>query len=102
MNTAEAGWRSPLTSVLYLRWDAHDVKNLHRQGGCVELFTEIDQHGRVLREVGLDATGTVVHCAPSKQSPYGLFDNQVVSLANQRSDIGSEAFGLLWQRATAS
>ena len=52
---------------------------------------------RVTREIGVEASGVVVHLAPTPDDPYGLFDNQVVDMIQRRDDIAPEAFERLWR-----
>jgi hypothetical protein len=62
--------------------------------------TEIDESGRVSREVGVDGDGSVVYRAPSTSDRYGLFDNQVIEIVEPRNEITPEAFEQLWQSAS--
>mgnify|MGYP000222765409 CR=1 FL=1 len=60
-----------------------------------ELLTEISPAGVVLRELGLNGDHEVVHRAPTVTN-RGMFDNQVVSLANPRTDFSVQNFERLW------
>lgn len=80
----------------YLSWTEHDIEGLTTLG-VARLLTEIDDHGRVLREIGLDAEGSVVHRAPSLDGNRGLFDNQLVSVGDLRSQLSREEFEMAWR-----
>jgi hypothetical protein len=80
----------------YISWERDELHDL--PVGLSRIVTEIDQNGRVLREVGLDAQGEVVHHAPSEADNYGLFDLVPVD-AGPDSDIRVEVFESWWQSA---
>lgn len=84
--------------MTYLRWMIDKDIAGRLPDGIVELYTEVDDAGRVSREVGLDDRGNVVHRAPSSRHPYGLFDNQMIQ-SDGHGDITHEAFERLWQLA---
>ena len=67
----------------------------------VELWTEANDDGVVVREVGLDDRGRVVHRMPSEVFPhgtYGLFDMAVVSPEPQAGDPSRGDFDERWGR----
>ncbi len=81
----------------YLKWTQREIEGLKGREGMVEILTEVDEEGRVLREIGLDEQGRVVHQAPSDSCPYGMFDGQVVDVPGCGNDIPPELFGSLWR-----
>ncbi|MRR09182.1 hypothetical protein EG831_03670 [bacterium] len=85
----------------YVTWDKSDVTNLN-QIGMETLYTEIDAAGIVLREIGFDKKGHVVHKYPSsshKYGQYGLFDNQIVQVSNGRGLVTKSDFEREWDGA---
>jgi hypothetical protein len=78
----------------YVSWGPEEIKGFPI--GCTRLVIEIDPKGRVLREIGLNAKGGVVHRAPSAIDNYGLFD-QVPVDAGPDSDATAEEFEGWWQ-----
>ena len=86
----------------YLRWTVgKEITGRLSNRRLVDLYTEIDDSGRVSREVGVDGDGSVVYRAPSTYDPYGLFDNQVIEMVEPHNDITPEAFEQLWQSTSA-
>ncbi len=77
----------------YISWGREDIKNLPVE--WTRVVTEIDPNGRVLREIGLNTKGEVVHRAPSANDNYGLFD-QVPVDAGPDSDATAEEFEAWW------
>ena len=75
----------------YIRWTRADIDELP----FAELLKEISPAGVVLRELGLKGDHEVVHRAPTVTN-RGMFDNQVVSLANPRTDFSVQYFERLW------
>lgn len=71
-----------------------------------DLFVEIEYHDRSgvgIREIGVDANGSVVHRMPSdvhRFGDYGIFDNAMspFPLDDEESDLTADAFGALWAR----
>ena len=92
---------SPLTSAVpvhkrYVSWGREEIKGLPIE--WTRVVTEIDPNGRVLREIGLNTKGEVVHRAPSPINNHGLFD-QVPVDAGPDSDATAEEFEGWWQAA---
>jgi hypothetical protein len=83
----------------YLKWDEAEINGLARVGITV-LFTEVDDGGVVLREVGLDSHKKVVHKFPHPDFPVGgrgFFDNEIVSVTNSSAGkIPAEEFLAAW------
>ena len=80
----------------YIYWGRDELQGL--PVGWSRMVTEIDQNGRVLREVGLDDEGRVVHRAPSAADSHGLFDLMPID-AGPDSDATAEEFEAWWQAA---
>lgn len=79
----------------YVSWTCNDITGLDVSA----LLTEIDEAGFVLREIGLDEKGSVVHKCPSsefKLGERGYFDLAKVATLNLESDIKQETFQELW------
>lgn len=84
--------------MYYISWDSQSIEGLGKSIGCAILYTEVDQSGRVLREIGVDEEGWIVHCAPSSRNAHGLFDNQMIDKTSLRNDISEQEFLRLWAR----
>ena len=82
--------------MYYLKWTQRDIENLSTSTGMEVLLTEVDSEGRVVREIGLNERQKLVHQSPTPSNPYGLFDNQVIEMANLRNDLTKEEFESLW------
>jgi len=77
---------------IFLAWTESDMEGLDLE----TLYTEVTTSGLVVREVGLDSNGVVVHKSPSRASPRGYFDLAIISMENLTSDISSQEFEALW------
>lgn len=86
-----------------IRWTLSDIPDLQRYG-IVEVLTEIDSKGSVLREIGLRSSGEVNYIAPTigGTNPHGFFDGAVVDLnsLDPKSSFSKEEFEHLWNSAT--
>lgn len=83
----------------YLKWTQEDVTGLESFGGIKTLYTEIDDAGKVFREIGVNKEGKVVHKCPSafhQYGQYGIFDNQRIKISNDKPSITKEEFEKLW------
>jgi len=68
-------------------------KNLHI------LYIEIDKNGSVLREIGLNNIGEIVHAYPSdkyKYGKYGIFDLNSFDINNLKNEIDLDYFECKW------
>jgi hypothetical protein len=86
--------------MYYCVWTEKDNKGEKSLDDIVKLFTEIDDNGRVLREIGIDKDGRLVHKCPSdkfRNGTYGLFDNQVVIISDESSLITKNEFERMWE-----
>ncbi len=87
----------------YFRWTSQEIKNLEEGTGIFVLLTEVDPDGKVIREVGLDAQGNVVHKCPStsfRHGTYGLFDLLPVDISGWRDRITEADFQKYWHAST--
>jgi hypothetical protein len=82
--------------MYYLKWTERDIENLSASTGLKVLLTEVDSGGRVVREIGFNERQKLVHKSPTQSNPYGLFDNQVIAIANLCNDLTKEDFESLW------
>lgn len=89
----------------YRKWDERDIEGLYESEGILIVYTEIDNIGNVVGEIGLNDSGKVVHKFPSALYPrgtYGLFDNQrvdVSSLSPTESSRQEKEFKKLWKES---
>jgi len=83
----------------YFKWEEKDVQGLNRDGiSCV--YTEVNEDGRVVREIGIDMSGKISHKWPSSNSKfgkYGLFDLAQIDSSNTETLSGS-AFNKAWHK----
>lgn len=84
----------------YIKWTEHEIEGLGNSSSLSLLITEVDGEGRVLREIGLNNAGQVVHKAPSNNDRYGMFDNQIIAPSSLESNFDEEVFEELWQQET--
>ncbi|MCP3685585.1 MAG: hypothetical protein GY861_23285 [bacterium] len=78
--------------MFYIEWMEKEIEGL----GMYRLITEVNPNGTVLREVGLDTSGNVIHKTPTAQKNYGLFDLQKIETNNLHSTLSTEEFEKLW------
>jgi hypothetical protein len=83
--------------MFYLKWTEKDIKGLNVDGlSCV--YTEVDEKGRVTKEIGVDVKGKIVHKWPgadSKFGIYGLFDLAPIDTSKETASTGTE-FSKSW------
>ena len=80
-----------------LTWSEDEISGLSNAWGLSRILTEVDAEGTVLREIGFDATGNVVHRhpgGPSKAS-RGVFDGAAVE-ASATSQVNPTEFDRFW------
>jgi hypothetical protein len=78
--------------MYYVEWTNADIDNMPFK----KLLTEIDQDGKVMREIGLNDKNEIMHKAPSEKDNYGLFDLQIIEVKNLKNDFTKEYFDSLW------
>ena len=85
----------------YRKYTNKDIDGLEKDTSIFTIFVEVASDGRVLREVGLDNDGKIVHKCPSKQykyGTYGVFDLARIDVSNQVNDLSKEEFESLWKK----
>ena len=85
-------------NVIYTRWNVEDIEGTEKDG-LASLITEVNSQGRVVREVGLNSAGHVVHKCPSEKhrnGVYGYFDLAVIAIDSLRNDLSEDEFSSLW------
>ena len=80
-----------------LTWSEDEINGLSDAFGLARILTEVDAEGAVLREIGFDATGNIVHRHPGSPSKVsrGVFDGDTV-MASATSDIDPTEFDRFW------
>jgi hypothetical protein len=85
--------------VRILLWSEEEIGG-RRVEGIDRVLTEVDDEGRILREIGLDTEGRVLHIAPALRGKwrYGIFDLQIIDVATlpPRDAVPREQFEALW------
>lgn len=81
----------------FLIWTERELGGLKDGWGLSRIFTEIDAQGAVIREIGLNEVGEVVHRHPGlpSRAEYGVFDSAKIGAADS-DDVGSQEFDRLW------
>ncbi|NOX85107.1 MAG: hypothetical protein GXO86_03935 [Chlorobi bacterium] len=65
------------------------------------LLLELDDNGRITKEIGLNNRDFIIHRFPSlefKHGKYGIFDLNTFDLSNLKDDISKEEFYNYWNR----
>lgn len=63
------------------------------------LYIEIDKNGSILREIGLNKKGDIIHIYPSdkyKYGKYGIFDLCCFDINKLENEIDSDFFERKW------
>jgi len=84
----------------YCKWDEGDIKGLHNISDVSILYTESNECGEVLREIGLDKFGKITHRYPSSAHSFGIrgiFDAQPINLASASGEITKDEFESIWR-----
>ena len=84
----------------YVIFTADDLDGLTGLG-ITRLMVELSPTGQALREIGFDSGNVVVHRFPGQGSfgKRGLFDNEVVSMSQLKSDLSPDSFNSLFEMA---
>ena len=85
----------------YCRWNEDDIKGLYSTSQISSLYTESNEQGVVLREIGLDDLGKIIHKCPSSAHPFGtrgIFDAQTVELSAKTTNLTKDEFEALWRQ----
>lgn len=81
----------------YVSWNDTSIGNF--PSGIARILTEVDERGRVLRELGLDATGSVIYRAPSTiggRLHRGYFDGSLIKVLSHLDDCTRDEFEAIW------
>ena len=80
-----------------LTWSEDEISGLSDTWGLARILTEVDAEGTVLREIGFDAGGNIVHRHPGSPSKAsrGVFEGAVVE-ASATSDLNPTEFDRCW------
>jgi len=100
------GFRTPRSSNrviamkrYYCTWEEDDIKGLHSISEVASLYTESNEEGVVLREIGLNKVGQIAHRYPSSThlfGHHGILDNQKVELSDTNTHLTKAEFEVLW------
>ena len=79
-----------------LQWTEADISGLDGLG-LSRILTEVSDDGTVMRELGFDVGGNVVHRFPGEptRAKYGVFDLAEINRPGD-GDIEAADFELLW------
>ncbi len=81
-------------------WTKDDLDGIEDLG-IQQVWTEVDESGHVLREIGIGVSGDFVYVAPSEHKGLGrgLFDNQKVRLKTEGEDDSNlrKRFESMWR-----
>jgi hypothetical protein len=88
--------------MYYLKYTSEEDKGL-RSFGIAEYFIEVGADGFVLREIGFDESGKVVHRFPGQKKFFkygerGFYDLQPYEVSTLESDLTKEEFEELWEK----
>lgn len=85
--------------MYYFKWTEKDIKGLNSDGiNCV--YTEVNEKGQVLKEIGVDRDGKIVHRWPSSTSrlwKYGIFDLAQIDVS-VKTTLREETFNRMWNK----
>lgn len=73
-----------------------DLKSFYPE--LKKLYVEVNDDGRIFREVGINQNGKIVHKYPSETfefGDYGIFDLNTIE-SNTKSDIDIKEFEQIW------
>jgi hypothetical protein len=78
-------------------WTEADISGLRKTWGIERLLTEVAEEGRVIREIGFDAEGNVVHRYPGvpTKAEYRVLDLTKIAPLDG-ADMDAEEFERLW------
>lgn len=87
--------------MTYLKLTETDIGNLSGLG-IKELLVELILDGSVVREVGIDNAGIVIHKFPGKGkfSKYGLLDGQIFDMNHVVENMNRQCFEQLFNQYT--
>lgn len=96
----------PPTRMRYLRLDS-GFANFDKLGkGMSRIFIEINAAGEVVREVGINSKGIIIHKFPNQKNKlgkYGIFDLVKIDTKNDDKDeITKSEFENQWEQSFIS
>lgn len=68
-----------------------------------ELWLELDNRGRVIKEIGFDMNKKIIHAYPSykfEYGKYGIFDLNILDISVLTDDISVDKFYEVWYNIT--
>ncbi|NBB30076.1 hypothetical protein [Cellulophaga sp. BC115SP] len=83
----------------------NDVVDLRVPFSIDLMYIEIDNHGKVLREIGFDSLGNIIHKYPSNTHHYGnhgIFDLNIFDIESFENGIDKEDFEIFWDKENHS
>ena len=83
--------------VRIFQWTEAEITGLGEGWGLSRILTEVGDDGFVIRELGFDVEGNIVHRFPGEptRAEYGVFDLAKID-ASSGADLDAEEFELLW------
>ena len=84
--------------MFYAKWTEQDIKGLESRFGFKVIFTEVNESGHVIREIGIGLAGNISHVwsqATSAQA-QAVFDLAVIGKVED-SNISRAEFERLWR-----
>lgn len=91
---------SEIRKKFYKKWTKNEIDYLEKKTGITEIYVEFNEAGEVLREVGLDNQGKIIHKCPSsgyKYGTYGIFDLVKLEPKILNDNLNKETFERLWE-----
>jgi hypothetical protein len=83
----------------------NDIIDLRESFSIDLVFVEITNHGKVLREIGVDSSGKIIHKYPSHTHQYGhrgIFDLNIFDFESFENEMDEEEFEILWNKESNS
>ena len=85
----------------YYRWDLSEIENLEHVPILAFVFVEINESGRVVREIGTSPNFAVQYRVPGKDCPFGsrgLFDLAWIDIKLSAENLTASEFEVLWKQ----
>jgi len=81
-----------------LVWTEAELTGLADAWGLTRILSEVDNQGTVIRELGFDAEGRLVHRCPGQPTltEYGIFDLAKIAPTFEGTEMESDEFDRLW------
>ncbi len=83
----------------------NDIIDLRESFSLDLVFVEITNHGKVLREIGVDSSSKIIHKYPSDTHQYGhrgIFDLNIFNIESFENEMDEEEFEILWNKENHS